>query len=347
MGLTGVASADDVGAAPHNPAGLASIDKQSLQITATPGLFSLSAPFHNRTGQPVSREASSSLTLLGMLAGAQRVHERVVVGAAALLTTVSGASFKDVPELEGANINVGAFAGEVQIPVAIRLLDNLSVGVAYRVGLAAMRAQAPMTVGPYSGAGKIGVSGKNFAGFQLGVRYQPVSNLDLGLSYRNRTVTELKGDTQLNGSVFQTKTNLTQPDELVAGAALSMLESKLVLTLDLKAWLYGNAKEAEGWDNSFAIGLGAEYWVARHIPLRAGLFAAKSAIGEEAANPFSQTPGTMYSAAIGSGLKIDYVTFDLSLGLRGGSGTVKQGYANPGDYSFSVPYASLSATYQL
>lgn len=370
MGGTGVAHVDSGMAPYHNVAGLAGVERFSGTLTFSPYLTQLKTPWPDPTSPGDTEELSStrSLAPLTALGFGLRLHERVVVGLTAYLTCGSGARYEKVAALGGADAEMAALAGELQVPVAVELVkEKLAVGVAYRLTYANISASVPMLADPTDPTlgfvnPEIQMDGFNPFSAAVGVWARPIDMLRLGLSYRSRAVVDVSGDTKIGGTKLpgETKGEFAIPHKIVLGAAVDLLDEKLVLAVDLKYWLYSDSnqansrnRQADDWQDSVLGGVGGEYWLSELVPLRVGFNAGRSATTPETATPFSPPPGWAYLATLGSGIHLEPVDVDLGGGYYWGSDKVGRRDADPlagrmqGDYSMDSIVLSLSATVHL
>lgn len=364
MGGTGVAFLDSPGAIPTNPALLDQIDKLSISLDVLYISAQTQAPYtiyhiDPGTGQPYRNyetmrapPTSAALPFLGM---AFRLSERVTVGAAAYPVLGQGtrSSFRPAPDEYPNVVAVNQAAMglvEAAVPLAIRVLDNLSVAISWRISYMTQSISLPVPSGAAPGNPPAGVlilpaenravnadlelSGINFSGVQLGLLYRPFSMLRLGLTYRSKVVVEGSGTTTttLGGAptVLDTSTSYTNPHVFRAGTAVSFLHDSLLLAADFKYLLYAESYKAQrittvmngaektivqplNWKNAYTVQFGAEYKLAQAWRLRAGYILSTSATPEESAIALAPPPGNAHLFSAGLGIKIlDTMNLDLS-----------------------------------
>src|SRR5687767_890197 len=144
MGHTGVATDDYATGTYHNPAVLGAVKTVGVTASVTPVYAKLKAPFPNATGGFDSKDSEPIIAPLGTLGFGYRVHERVVVGLGAFVTSATGARYTGV--VAGRDVDAAAFAAEFHLPVAVNVTDDFSVGAAYRVTFARLGITAPALV---------------------------------------------------------------------------------------------------------------------------------------------------------------------------------------------------------
>jgi len=327
--------------------------------------------------------------LLPFVGGAYRLFDRVVVGVAAYPTMGLGTTAKyrpapdQFPEIEVAN---KASQGLLELGTAasVRVLDNLSVGLTWRVNYAVQKVSAPLAANNPVGVlldpssnpitADIDVSGFNFAGLQAGVFYKPLSNLRLGLTYRSKVVAVGTGTTTtkspLSGEtlVIDTRSAFTSPHTFRAGVALSVLEDKLLLAADFKYLMYAEAwKQIETtttqngvtsttatpayWKDSVAVLLGGEFKASELFRPRLGYALVTSATNPAYAQQLMAPPGLSHLVTGGLGIKVlDGLNVDLSAGyvvLQSRVETATPYNAGVGIYGSHAGEFSLSVTYHM
>ena len=355
MGGVGVAFVDSAGAIPINPALLDQVGK----LTVSADLFGIvsqaQVPYtvyhQNDDGTAYknyetvrSKPNAGVLPFLGL---AVRLHERVVFGSGIYPVFPQGVSskFRPAPDQypntvatnKAANLLVEA--GEA---LAIRVFDNLSLAMMWRITYMTQTVSTPVTTGmlpagvlldpsrdpsnPSVVNAKQSISGYNFKGFQFGALYKPLPNLRLGFSYRTRV--DVWGDgnttTMLAGSKIRipTEGGLNNPHALRGGFAFTMLNDKLLLAGDFKYLFYAEAwkqiKQVRTnpgqmamasytpahWYNSWVVELGAEYKAHDIVRLRTGYTILKSATNGNYAPAFVAPPGISHVVMTGLGVKL-------------------------------------------
>jgi long-subunit fatty acid transport protein len=264
------------------------------------------------------------------------------------------------------------------------VLDNLSLGLAWRVNYMVQTVFTPVPGNPPVGAlldpsgnpitADIDVRGFNFAGLQAGVFYKPMSNLGLGFTYRNKVVAEGTGTTTTKNPVtgetlvVDTRARFPSPHTFRAGVALSILEDKLLLAADFKYLMYAEAwKQTETtttlngvtsttvtptyWKDAYNIQLGAEYAAGDTFRPRIGYIMATSATNPAYVQQLMAPPGVSHLVSGGLGIKIvDGLNVDLAAAyvvLQSRVETATQYNAGAGIYGSHSGEFSLSLTYHM
>lgn len=399
MGGTGVAYLDSAAAVPTNPALL----DQVHRFTGTLDLFYIvsqpQAPYTvyhlDEAGQRYqsydtirSSPTGAVLPFLGAAIRLPGLGDRVVFGAAAYPIIGQGTSavYHPAPdELPDLTVTNKASLGFIEIgnALSVRLLDNLSFGATWRITYMTQSVTTAVPGGPPAGIildmnhqplyGKIDVDGFNFGGFQLGLLYKPIPDLRLGFSYRSKVVVNADGKTKtenpLTGAPLEldTRTSFTYPHAFRGGAAVSLVQQKLLLAAEFKYLMYAeafktltttvvnNGKPGETvrplyWKDSWVLLLGAEYRLGLFRP-RAGYALVTSATNESYAVQFMAPPGVSHLGTIGLGMDVlEHLSVDLAAGyvvLSRHIDVPTVDNSGIGQYASHGGEFSLSATYHM
>jgi long-chain fatty acid transport protein len=397
MGGTGVAYINSAAAVPINPALLDGVKKLTITLDVVGIGAQPQAPYTiwhlDDNGQPYQSydtiRSTRALAPLPFLGVAYRLHPRLVLALAAYPVIGQGTAAKykpapdQYPNLVATNkASMGLI--ETGEALSIRLLDNLSIALMWRITYMTQQVSSPLpsnnSPGVISNADKtqvtnadIDVTGLNFYGFQFGVAYKPVPSLSLGFTYRNKVDVQGTGFTTVTvlgkPNKFETKSGFTNPHSFRGGLAWSVLNDKLLLAMDVKYLLYAEAfkqlkttvqdkpKPAKPtvntsnqyWKNSAVLQLGAEYKTTDWLALRAGYTVLNSATRADYAIAFGAPPGISHLITGGLGFKVlDSLDVDVAgsyVVLEGRVKTKTPDNAGPGLYAAHGGMISLSATY--
>jgi len=396
MGGTGVAFIGSPGAIPINPANLDKINKYSVSldiygIAAQPqGVYSI---WHeDADGNPYQSydtiRSKTKAAPIPFLGGAYRLHRRLVLGLAFYPVIGQGtkATYHPAPEAYPdllATNDVAMFLLETGEALSIRLLDNLSIALMWRITYMSQSVSTPFATtlpgppGVVTNPDKtevkninMNVSGVNFTGFQFGVHYQPVPSLELGFTYRAKvevwgsgyTTTEIGGMT----NKLPTESGFNNPHSLRGGLAWSAFDKKLLLAMDFKYLFYADAFKTSkvvierngekmtqyrdlNWKDSAVLQLGAEYQVIKPLALRAGYTVLNSATRPDYAIAMAAPPGISHLICGGIGFKaMDSLDIDLAgsyVVLEGVVTTKTPTNDGPGTYASHGGMVSLSAAF--
>lgn len=398
MGGTGVAFIDSPGAVPINPALLDQVKKYSVSLDVLGIRAQPTAPYtiwhQNPDGSNYqsyesvrSKPAFAPLPFLGV---AYRLHERVVLGIATYPVIGQGttALYRPAPDKYPnlwASNNAKMGLVEAGDALSIRILDNLSIGLMWRLTYMTQTVSTPVaTGGPPAGVllnlkdpnnpqvanADIKVTGLNFAGFQFGVLWKPFSNLRLGFTYRSKVSVSGTGTTttHLGNSEIKlpTKGGFVNPHSFRTGFALSALNEKLLFAFDFKYLLYAEAyKEIKTvvtmngmnqakyqpayWKNSAVGEFGVEYKAIDKLAVRAGYTVLNTATNPNYALAFFAPAGISHLVTGGFGVKaMENLNIDAALGyvvVKTHIDTATKDNAGIGTYSSKGVEFSLQAVY--
>jgi long-subunit fatty acid transport protein len=397
LGGSGVAYLDSAGAIPANPALLDQIPKLALSLDIYYIRSQPESPYtiyhiDPATGQQYrnyetirSPTTGAPLPFFGV---AYRLLDRVVVGAAVYPVIGQGAqaTYKPAPDQYPnavAKVDVAMGLIEAGIPISVRLLDNLSLGLMWRMTYMTQSVSTPLPATRPPGAvintttsevinADINVTGMNFTGLQVGLFYKPAPSLRLGFSYRSKVTVDGSGTTTTKigpmATVLDTTQGYSNPHAFRAGLAWTTLQDKLMLVADLKYLLYAEAFKTVGtttmqpgkppstastpayWKNSVSVHAGAEYRVADGWLARLGGAIVTSATNADYALSYFAPPGNAYQVMGGLGIKIlDSLNMDIAAGYVVLASKVEgtQYNAGTGIYGSHSFFASESITFHL
>jgi long-subunit fatty acid transport protein len=326
MGGTGYAFCDS-GAAPFfNPANMDLWKKTAVTLAVTPTFGRVSAPF---AGPGTETDSTRGFAPFFLVGGGYRVQERLVIGLSAYVTGGVGSSYQDVEAVGGEDLKLAVGLGEVSLPISVRILDNLSFGVAFRVALAFQNSDA---IDPTSGE-RIQQSqlGVGIPGFLVGINYRPIQRLRLSLTYKSRVDIDLSGDTTLPGDLtVHSDSEWFLPHSVQVESALSLLQDALLLAVALNFQFYDQSHNTVttmlavppdgieqtvvlNWQNTITGKIGAEYRISKLLSVRAGYIVGNSAVPKSEASPFLPTPGVLQ--AVTAGVGFDVGDFELATAL--------------------------------
>ena len=365
MGGTGTAFIANAAAVYHNPANLDRIEHFSVTAAFTPTFSTFGAPWLT---PGTEQNSSAPLLPFGFVGGALRLHERVVLGAGVYFHSGVGSTYEALPALGGLDQQFRLAVLEAALPLSIRILDNLSLGVGLRLPFGFLDSKTfNATLG---GNAEQSLRGVSYPGAHLGILYRPLSWLSLALTYRSKTKIDMHGDTLLPGvGKFDSEGNWSMPHSLRLGTAFTFLDERLTLALDSRVQFYKESSKrlvssAETqavlgqdttntvelqWKNSASFHLGLEYFFNRFFGLRAGYALVMSATPAETVSPFTLPPGLVHEPTLGAGFRL--ASFEIDLAAAYALGRHRQSLPSlnggPGDYTYDTWLLSLSASYTL
>lgn len=327
LGGTGVAYIHNGASIYHNPAALDGIPRLALT-----GVLSLSAPESTvpLNGPDTSVSSDATPFPLFLVGGAYRVLDRLVVGMAVYPSAGFGSVYKDV-EVGGQKVDLdqSVMMIEATPTVSLRLVEGLAIGAGYRIVYTKQSAEqlVPVTTpaGPQFAETKVDLSGTSFKALNIGLYAQPFESTRIGLSYRNRFDNHLEGTVTMMGREVDAEAEIGVPHSFRFGVAQGLLGDALLLVGEVKRSLYADSNKEivtkmEGqpdmtivldWQNTWTVGVGAQYTFPWALSLRAGYSAAESASSEDYASYYMTPPVLLHTAHGGVGYKLG--AFDLGL----------------------------------
>jgi len=372
MGSTAVSHVHNGAAVYHNVAALHEVKKLAITAGIATSRIGLTAPMD---GPNTSVDSDSSFVPLYLIGAAYRVSDQVVLGLASYATGGFGAEYTTTnPGVS--KLTLGAL--EISPAVEFSLTKNFALGAGYRITYVMQSAEARVPVFDAMGvptgmfaASTAELSGFNFAGLHVGAYYRPSEMVRLGLAYRSKVNTHLEGETTTPLGPLDTESDFAFPHGFKLGAAFDAVPEKLLLALELRYLLHGEANEeivteypaapmlnrtdTLGWKDSVSAGVGLEFHATEMMPLRAGYMASTSATPGDRPGAFFPPPGLLHSIHAGAGVELESLAIDLGgyYALGGADVTSVAAVAPPaapppvGRYEFSTLAISLSATYRM
>ncbi len=237
MGGTGTAFLTTPAAAIHNPANLDMAPDTQLQLSLSSMAVQMQASF---AGEGNEQSSGWILVPLAFLGGSARVADRFTLGGAVYIPMGFGGSFDGVeqygtgtPCLDGFGdilLNLGDADAqnadycpseprdesvtmvviEAAVPMSVRVLDNLRLGLALRFPYGVMIQNTSQDIfgalssepaGNYGlGYAQVSSNMKGFGtpGILFGATYDPIDWLTLAVSYRSKVRVHMEGTTDMN-----------------------------------------------------------------------------------------------------------------------------------------------------
>jgi long-subunit fatty acid transport protein len=372
MGGTAIGYVDDASAAFHNPAGLQGV--RGLAFTGD-----LSVILGKVRGSPTPTENLQSQAVVApffLLGGAYRLHEWVTLGLAAFPVASGGAEYEYrvgdaawVDKTEILFLEASPLLS-LNVPKDRWLPGKLAFGVGYRFNYVTFdRKRGEPSRFQYL---NLEMSGKSFSGFRVGVQYQPIEPLKLGLVFRNKVTVTTEADTAtvLTSQATNASLDFTLPAKLGAGARLDLGSFGVASDVEyafqsqnarppLSGTLMGTDAEVQNvfdWKNGVTWRNGVEYRVGnevRSVPLRVGYIYDSRVSNPLYPSAFGTPPGPTHTFTLGAGYKQETWQVNWALSRRVGSATVETtdtrcvfcGY--PGKYEISMTGFYVDASVDL
>ncbi len=380
MGGTAIGSVDDPSAIFHNPAGLSRSGVGALHLDVSPlGGVIQGSPDKDA----LSIKSNTAVSPFFMAAGSYRVVDRVHVGFAAYLLGGAAGSYnynidktKANGDLNRTSVVDSASLGFIEFApaVSVRIIDGLSLGVAWRPlfttfdrnrvnTLSANTTPDPQTFIDMK------MKGWNFTGFRIGLQYA-IGKFLFGAVYRNKVTTTVAADKIVYAGVdFPNATyQFILPSKLGFGVQWSGIENLRLAadfeyifnsentTVNLIGEQGGVAKpimNTSNWTDSYTIRVGGGYKIAKPLELRAGYIFDAAAANPMYPTAFGSPPGPTNIVTAGAGYEFT-PSFDMSFAMayRHGTGSTSEVddkcpfCGKTGDYAITLIGAYLDARFR-
>lgn len=245
-----------------NPALLTGIEKFSFSVMFDPIFVNTCAPVE---GPNSSRCTGVSFGPLGSTFFAWRVSKRMVWGAGAYLEVGYGATYEDVPNVDGEpdavvgtepqDQSVTFFVGELALGPAIEISDKWSVGIMLRLPIAAQTADLYQNIGavsvlpnPTYARIRNQLGGVGIPSARIGVSFKPNDMWTVGAAWRVYTKIKMTGTTQTGVDIpgletLNAQSDWVMPNALQFGASVKLVDKKLLLVAELRIQFHEAKKQ--------------------------------------------------------------------------------------------------------
>jgi len=378
MGLGGAAIAyvDDPSAMFHNPAGLMGTKGLSLManLTLVTGAIQSSPSSLNP-----NEESESLLAVAPLIGVSYDVNDVVAFGLAFYPVASAGAEYLYTDP--GSGVATRNFTSvrflEFSPGVAFKIPGtNLSIGAGYRMSIVQLgRYLGPEDKTEGAPTFDVSMSGKNFAGFRVGLQWQPIPELQLGLVFRSLTRTTLTDD---KGVVLAPSTNIDTEFSLPAKAGFGVRANldPIAIVLDVEYGFFSQNVSNEfvadpalilpiqnisRWKNAVTVRAGVEYGVDDQWFFRGGFLYDGQVSQQDFPSAFGTPPTSTSTITAGFGYKCtDNWKINFAVAHRFGSTKVVRGTTDDegnalpgcipcsasGDYSLSMTAFYLDFMWQ-
>jgi len=265
MGGVGVAEPQDaITAVFGNPAAMCYIPCQTSEVDFAATIFDPTIKAKVGVGpgtvDAVSQGAPFAFPAIGIYTP---ITDNLRFGLAAYGISGLGVDYKDS---DLGSSGLGPFDIETQLQImkfapnlAYRILPNLSVGAALQVNWA----QLDLGDG----------SGHDFGfGTQLGVAYQPIDTVHIGVTYQTPQKHTFKRIRDFNFDGKRDTLALEQPQQVVLGVGYDVIPNMALIEVDGKWINWGDSIGYEdfGWKDQWVVAVGAQVKPVDWVALRAG-----------------------------------------------------------------------------
>jgi len=374
MGGTAIGYVDDASAAFHNPAGL-----QGVRGLAFTGDFSMI--LGKVRGSPTASQNLESQTVVApffLLGGAYRLHEWVTLGLAAFPVASGGAQYEyPVGDREWLDKTEILFLEaspllSLNVPKDRWLPGKLAFGAGWRFNYVTFdRKRGEPDRLQYL---DLEMSGKSFGGFRVGVQYQPIEPLKLGVVFRNKIVTKTTADSApgvLGQPATDGELKFTLPAKLGFGARVDVGRVGVASDVEWAFQSQNRHPELKGtrngdrvvvpnvfdWQNGVTWRIGGEYRLgaAPQIPLRIGYIFDSQVTNELYPSAFGTPPAPTHTLTAGVGYVEETWQVNLAASRRMGSTTLETTdpddrcvfCGKPGKYSITTTGIYVDASVDL
>lgn len=380
MGGTGIAYVDDASAGFHNPAGLQGVQGLGAILDFSLILGQVRAtPANNADNDENNLESNLVKAPFFLVGGAYRAHDWLTLGLAGFPVASGGAEYEyDVQNTHYIDSTEIVFFEvtpmlSLNIPKDRLLPGRLAIGAGYRVNMVTFQREKGNIDDP--GFLNLDLSGKSFSGFRVGVQYQPVEPLKVGVVFRNKVVVTTEADSAkvFRRNASDVSLDFTLPAKLGFGLRADAGHFGVATDLEvafqsqngrppLRGLLEGDTERAEvpnvfDWRDGYTWRFGAEYRLplaanTRKLPLRAGYIFDSAVTNPAYPSAFGTPPAPTHTFTAGLGFVEKYWQANLAVSRRFGSTQVRDdelgtgcqfcGYG--GDYSITMTglYADVS-----
>lgn len=328
------AHADDASAILHNPAGLAHLpDGYTSSHSLSLFLVNLQTS-PDFTNQNISTGTKLGPTLLG--AGGLRVHDRVVVALGLYPVGAAGGEFRytstrGTGEVDWVNEQL-ALAFEISPGVGVSITDTLRVGLGYR--MTALLFERVMGAADDPVDVNIDLFGFDFTGFRLGVQWQPLPALELGITYRHRVQLDASADegALLGAELVDIESTMVVPSKLTMGGRLDTGKLEFMAEFDFiknsqfdSIPIRGRLPEQDervdvefrfDWRDSFTAKAGVAYEIMPGFSLRQGYAFDSAATNAAFPTTFGAPPVDNHWLSAGAGYSARTWRLDVALLYR-------------------------------
>lgn len=348
MGGTAIGYVDDPSALFHNPAGLRHTKRFSL-------LGDVSLLLGNITGSPApdAIEADSETTVAPffMLAASARATDWLTLGFAVYPVASAGGTYEYPRGTATISDSTTLIFFEASVAAAVEIPDyNLSFGLGYRVTYVSLtRERGPIDGTPDT---NFSASGASFAGFRLGVQWQPIEEFEVGFSYRHKTETDIEqtgpgadpddpcsAPCALGTTGESISTTFTLPSRVGVGLRMNLGDFSWAGDLEYTVQSQNQRTDfvaASGgvefdvpnvfdWKDGLTGRLGFEYRLLDgSLPLRLGYIWENRVTSRPYVTAFGTPPGTTHVATVGGGYETGGFRVDVAYAYRTSKGRVTQ-----------------------
>lgn len=321
---------DDYSAIAFNPAGM-SYKKTGIQVGAM--YVDIAAKAHGQLSDGDYHVGKMHAhKVLPHFFAQKQINDKLTIGAGVYVPFGLGTYYdKDwFGQTHAVNSEINVI--DVAAAASYKLTDTLSVGAS----IYAERMDARLTNSLPYGGHIIGTSDLNAddwsKGYNVGIAFEPVKNTRFGLTYRSKSIHNIKGPHYLhiNGTKLQGDcgTKLVLPEHILISAYQKVGDFGLSAMARWTRWshfntltIHSDARTGErknldpvreDWRNVWMFGVGSDYYLNDNWTLRAGLAYDQGAV-KRAEHRTARVPDSnRWIASIGASYKVNNWQIDFS-----------------------------------
>ena len=354
-----------------NPAGLVS-DKagaQDVTFNISPTMPTFKAPV-DAAGDTMNSK-SETLYPMSLMYG-MTVNDKIGFGVGYYVSGGSVADFQNItfsPSSIPLESEVSLLTTELSAGVGYKVMDNLKIGVAYRI----VTVQAGLDVlfnNAQGGATQVAIQGAKdteYTGYRIGAQYKVNENFNLGLTYRSEVIFKANGNMSTSsygptGLAQLQNTTATVGSELPAainlGGDYKITETWRVLAEYVWTQYSKVTNLAINPSGSAAIPLQLQFsdenqirvageYTGFGMPIRFGYIYTSSVTNSNYMLPGLTPPGAANTVTLGTGYSFGSIRVDGGLEdtMMSGSSNNNSLYYRSGTYNLNLYALHLGATY--
>lgn len=273
---------DDLSAVHYNPAGMTLLSGTRMQATGT--WVAVNLDYEGDSGQSENGRLKSQIIPAGFIT--HQINDSLWAGLGLTVPYGMGTEYGEGWEGKSRGTESMILTFDINPNLAWKVNEKLSVGGG--ISLQYAKAELGMGMGPM----QANVKGDSWAwGWNVGLMFQPVETVRLGLAYRSHIAHNAEGHTDVKGLLNLTsdmKVRIKTPDTVTLSATWeatdalrlsgtarwskwSNFRSLNVQNLDLAGTKLGTTVVENNWDDTWFFSVGADYKLNGQWTVRGGV----------------------------------------------------------------------------
>lgn len=271
---------DDLSAVHYNPAGMTLLSGTRMQATGT--WVAVNLDYEGDSGQSENGRLKGQIIPAGFIT--HQINDSLWAGLGLTVPYGMGTEYGEGWEGKSRGTESMILTFDINPNLAWKVNEKLSVGG----GISLQYAKAELGMGPM----QANVKGDSWAwGWNVGLMFQPVETVRLGLAYRSHIAHNAEGHTDVKGPLNLTsdmKVRIKTPDTVTLSATWeatdalrlsgtarwskwSNFRSLNVQNLDLAGTKLGTTVVENNWDDTWFFSVGADYKLNGQWTVRGGV----------------------------------------------------------------------------